>query len=1029
MWDKKDTSLVTLALLCAIAAAKQPAAASTFAPVLAQTPAATPLASPTAVPGLTKLRIASSSSMDKFNEALKQRFEQQFPNQQVTIGYADSTAALQAVREEKADLAAIGRPLTRREKARGLVAVPVTRNKIAIIVGANNPFTGSLTDQQFAKIFRGEIQDWSEVGGAPGGIRVIDRPETSDIRQTLRQYPVFRAARFDTGANVVKLSEDTTQAVIRELGTDGISIATADQVLNQPGVRVLPMHKTTPDDPRYPFSQGLFYVYKKTNTNAALQNFLSYATAPQGQSALAEARTVLAAATPAAIPLPTTATPGATIPPQAIAPAATPFPTTATPGATIPPQAIAPAATPFPTTIPPQAATTAATASPQTTPLPPAAADASAGTSVSDKVIFDLWWVWFSGLLAFLVWKWLKSKESQPQTNQHLSLSSLDQIQPTESPTLERAAAPTLSLRKNYPFSVSSDTETNDNQTKDIAIATSGPVTGAEITPSAAITEEESSPIATQVNQSNTESVSDIPPATSGLVGSSEITPSAAITEEESSPIATQVNQSNTEPVSDIPPVTSGLVGSSEITPSAAITETEEESSQPTPSTASALTQAETSGLVTDAEIAPSQPITAEQESFPEAAIPLIATSGLVAWSEIATKGDIASSKPIALEESSPTVSDLTRETPEAVSDITEPKLIAIGHQVEDTTSATDAPPPSAAVAEGEIAEEGEISRSQPIAVEESFPTASQLTPETPADVSPVTEDTTSTISFPIGAAAIATGAAMLSDQPAVTSDSSTAAAETPTVGDESTIVLLSNQPEWAYSHWNIANQQKERLRQEGVTKLTLRLYDVTDIDLNNQQPQSIQQHDCSEDSRDAYWVIPARDRDYMVEIGYVAESDRWIELARSPVVRIPPASVEDLQLADVEFEAMRLMSVPPVSPEILSSSGGRLGVTNLLDTSENSSSDSTKTTRHSKFRLVGDAELSVYGETEPDAKVTIDGRQIELNPTGTFRCQMLCPDGESDFTITAVAADGETDSIQIKLTRQTLKPNSAQLQ
>mgnify|MGYP002777766191 FL=1 len=381
MLDKKDTKLVTLALLCALAAAEKPAVASTFAAVLAQTPTPTALPTPTPLPGLTQLRIASSSSMEKFNEALKQRFEQQFSGQQVTIGYGDSSAALQAVREEKADLAAIGRPLTRREKARGLVEVPVARNKIAIVVGANNPFNGSLTDQQFARIFRGEIQDWSEVGGAPGRIRVIDRPETSDLRQTLAEYPVFQAARFDTGATGVKLSEDSTQAVVRELGNDGIGIAIADQVLNQPGIRVLPMHKTTPDDPRYPFSQRLFYVYKKTNTSAALQNFLGYATAPQGQSAIAEARTVLAAATPPATPLPETAPPGTTIAPQPV-----------TQGATIPAQPLTPAAT----------------ASPQAI-QPPAVADATASTSTSDAGVQGVWWLWVLGLLGFLLWGWLKN--------------------------------------------------------------------------------------------------------------------------------------------------------------------------------------------------------------------------------------------------------------------------------------------------------------------------------------------------------------------------------------------------------------------------------------------------------------------------------------------------------------------------------------------------------------------------------------------------------------------------------------------
>ena len=346
--------------------------------------------------------------------------------------------------------------------------------------------------------------------------------------------------------------------------------------------------------------------------------------------------------------------------------------------------------------------------------------------------------------------------------------------------------------------------------------------------------------------------------------------------------------------------------------------------------------------------------------------------------------------------------------------------MLPIGHQVEDTTSATDEPPVSSDLAAQEVSGESDSSLLQPIAAEEPLPTASQLTPETGLLVA---ENTTTAASLPIVGAAIATGAAILSASPepaAEKLDSST-----PT-GDESTIVLVCNQPEWAYAYWNISNEQKEKLRQQGVSKLALRLYDVTDIDLNNQQPESIEQNDCSEDSRDGYLTIPVRDRDYMVEIGYFAESDRWSSLAKSAVVRIPPTSEEERQLADVEFEALRLMSKSPVSPELLSSSGGKLGVTNLLDTSDDSST-STETTRHGKLRLVGDVELSVYGETAPDAKVTVDGREIELHPSGTFRCQMLFPDGESELTIAAVGADGETDSIQIKLTRQTLKPNPTQ--
>jgi len=61
-----------------------------------------------------------------------------------------------------------------------------------------------------------------------------------------------------------------------------------------------------------------------------------------------------------------------------------------------------------------------------------------------------------------------------------------------------------------------------------------------------------------------------------------------------------------------------------------------------------------------------------------------------------------------------------------------------------------------------------------------------------------------------------------------------------------------------------------------------------------------------------------------------------------------------------------------------------------------------------SSVLVSADAELIVYGATEPDATVTIGGRPIKLNPDGTFRFQMSFQDGLIDYPIMAVAADGE---------------------
>ena len=129
--------------------------------------------------------------MAAINQMLKQRYEKQFPNAKVRLQDSGAEPALKALLNGELDLAAVGRSLTADEKAQGLIELPLSRDQIAIVVGQENPFEGSLTLDQLSKIFRGEIANWAEVGGAAGPIRVIDRPAGSDTRLALQQYRGF----------------------------------------------------------------------------------------------------------------------------------------------------------------------------------------------------------------------------------------------------------------------------------------------------------------------------------------------------------------------------------------------------------------------------------------------------------------------------------------------------------------------------------------------------------------------------------------------------------------------------------------------------------------------------------------------------------------------------------------------------------------------------------------------------------------------------------------------------------------------
>ena len=66
-------------------------------------------------------------------------------------------------------------------------------------------------------------------------------------------------------------------------------------------------------------------------------------------------------------------------------------------------------------------------------------------------------------------------------------------------------------------------------------------------------------------------------------------------------------------------------------------------------------------------------------------------------------------------------------------------------------------------------------------------------------------------------------------------------------------------------------------------------------------------------------------------------------------------------------------------------------------------------------------AELIIYGATEPDAKVTLGGHEIKLRSDGTFSFRFALPDGKYDLPAVAVSADGDdARAASLKFSRST---------
>ena len=122
-----------------------------------------------------------STSMEKVIGALSEQFMADNSGVTVTYDATGSGAGIEAASNGSADIGLSSRGLKDEEKSSGLVGTTVALDGIAVIVNPGNK-VADLTVEQIAKIFTGEITDWSEVGGGAGTISCIGREAGSGTR-------------------------------------------------------------------------------------------------------------------------------------------------------------------------------------------------------------------------------------------------------------------------------------------------------------------------------------------------------------------------------------------------------------------------------------------------------------------------------------------------------------------------------------------------------------------------------------------------------------------------------------------------------------------------------------------------------------------------------------------------------------------------------------------------------------------------------------------------------------------------------
>ena len=220
-----------------------------------------------------------STSMEKVVLTLNEQFMIDHPDVKASYDPTGSSTGIEAAKNGSADIGLASRALKDEEVADGLKSTTLALDGIAIIVNADSTIS-DLTVEQIAQIFKGEVTNWSEMGGADGAIACIGREGGSGTRDG------FESITGTEDLCVLSQELTSTGAVIEAVKNNpqAIGYASLSAVEGQEGIKAITVNgvacsEETVLDGSYEIQRPFILVTKEGETlSEAAQAWFDWAT-------------------------------------------------------------------------------------------------------------------------------------------------------------------------------------------------------------------------------------------------------------------------------------------------------------------------------------------------------------------------------------------------------------------------------------------------------------------------------------------------------------------------------------------------------------------------------------------------------------------------------------------------------------------------------------------------------------------------------------------------------------------------------
>ena len=232
-----------------------------------------------------------STSMQKVMLALGEAFMENNSDTNFTYNGTGSGSGIKAVKDGTCDIGLSSRYLKDSEKSEGLKETILAIDGIAIIVHPGNA-VADLTVERISAIFKGEITNWSEVGGNDGEIVLIGREENSGTRDGFESITdtegacKYRQELTSNGAVLTAVAENPNAIGYMSLS----SVKNTVKAISVGGV--VPSEASVKDG-TYAVQRPFVLVTKEgTQLSETAQAFFNYATSSEAREIISAAGVV-----------------------------------------------------------------------------------------------------------------------------------------------------------------------------------------------------------------------------------------------------------------------------------------------------------------------------------------------------------------------------------------------------------------------------------------------------------------------------------------------------------------------------------------------------------------------------------------------------------------------------------------------------------------------------------------------------------------------------------------------------------------